>query len=32
MNKGYEVIEAHILYKAPYRDIETVIQPQSVVH
>ncbi len=32
MNKGYEVIEAHELYNAPYSKIETVIQPTSVVH
>lgn len=32
MNKGYEVIEAHELYGAPYAAIETVIQPTSVVH
>lgn len=32
MNKGYEVIEAHILYGTPYGDIHTVIQPQSIIH
>lgn len=32
MNKGYEVIEAHALYGTPYDRIETVIQPQSIVH
>ncbi len=32
MNKGYEVIEAHELYNAPYKKIQTVIQPTSVVH
>ena len=32
MNKGYEVIEAHILYGTGYGRIETVIQPQSIVH
>ena len=32
LNKGYEVIEAHELYDAPYNKIETVIQPTSVVH
>ena len=32
MNKGYEVIEAHMLYGTPYSDIHTVIQPQSVIH
>ena len=32
LNKGYEVIEAHHLYGAPYEKIDTVIQPQSIVH
>ena len=32
LNMGYEVIEAHELYDAPYSKIETVIQPTSVVH
>ena len=32
MNKGYEVIEAHVLYGTDYERIETVIQPQSIVH
>ena len=32
LNKGYEVIEAHDLFNAPYSKIETVIQPQSIVH
>lgn len=32
MNKGYEVIEAHALYGTDYSRIETVIQPQSIVH
>ena len=32
MNKGYEVIEAHVLYGTDYKSIETVIQPQSIVH
>ena len=32
MNKGYEVIEAHVLYGTDYSKIETVIQPQSIVH
>lgn len=32
MNKGYEVIEAHTLYGTPYSKIDTVIQPQSIVH
>lgn len=32
MNKGYEVIEAHVLYNAPYGKITAVIQPQSFIH
>lgn len=32
LNKGYEVIEAHTLFQVPYTKIETVIQPQSVIH
>ncbi len=32
LNKGYEVIEAHHLYGAPYSKIEAVIHPQSIVH
>lgn len=32
LNKGYEVIEAHHLFGTPYSRIDTVIQPQSVVH
>ena len=32
LNKGYEVIEAHHLYSAPYDKITAVIQPQSVIH
>lgn len=32
INKGYEVIEAHALYGTPYSRIDTVIQPQSIVH
>lgn len=32
LNKGYEVIEAHHLYNAPYEKIEAVIHPQSIVH
>jgi 1-deoxy-D-xylulose-5-phosphate reductoisomerase len=32
MNKGLEVIEAHLLFGLPYERIEVVIQPQSVVH
>lgn len=32
LNKGYEVIEAHHLYSAPYEKITAVIHPQSIVH
>ncbi|MDE7163175.1 MAG: 1-deoxy-D-xylulose-5-phosphate reductoisomerase [Clostridia bacterium] len=32
LNKGYEVIEAHHLYSAPYQKITAVIHPQSIVH
>ncbi|MDE7076543.1 MAG: 1-deoxy-D-xylulose-5-phosphate reductoisomerase [Clostridia bacterium] len=32
LNKGYEVIEAHHLYGAPYDKITAVIHPQSIVH
>ena len=32
MNKGFEVIEAHWLYNIPYKKIETVIHPQSIIH
>lgn len=32
MNKGLEVIEAHLLFGAGYDQIEVVVHPQSVVH
>jgi len=32
LNKGYEIIEAHVLFGADYDDVEAVIQPTSVVH
>ena len=32
MNKGLEVIEAHWLFDADYRDINVVVHPQSIVH
>lgn len=32
LNKGYEIIEAHHLYVAPYERISAVIHPQSIVH
>lgn len=32
VNKGLEVIEAHLLFDIPFDDIEVVVHPQSVVH
>ena len=32
LNKGLEVIEAHLLFGARYDQIEVVVHPQSVVH
>ena len=32
MNKGLEVIEAHLLFGVGYDDIDVVVHPQSVVH
>jgi 1-deoxy-D-xylulose-5-phosphate reductoisomerase len=32
MNKGLEVIEAHLLFGLDYEQIDVVIHPQSVVH
>jgi 1-deoxy-D-xylulose-5-phosphate reductoisomerase len=32
MNKGLEVIEAHLLFGVPYDRIEVVVHPQSIVH
>jgi 1-deoxy-D-xylulose-5-phosphate reductoisomerase len=32
VNKGLEVIEAHLLFDVPYERIEVVVHPQSVVH
>ncbi|HTT89057.1 MAG TPA: 1-deoxy-D-xylulose-5-phosphate reductoisomerase [Acidimicrobiales bacterium] len=32
LNKGLEVIEAHLLFGAPYEQIDVVVHPQSVVH
>ena len=32
VNKGLEVIEAHELFGVPYRDIEVMVHPQSVLH
>ncbi|MCU1594999.1 MAG: 1-deoxy-D-xylulose 5-phosphate reductoisomerase [Frankiales bacterium] len=32
VNKGLEVIEAHLLFDVPYDDIEVVVHPQSLIH
>lgn len=32
VNKGLEVIEAHVLFGVGYDDIEVVVHPQSIVH
>ncbi len=32
VNKGLEVIEAHLLFGVPYERIEVVVHPQSIVH
>jgi 1-deoxy-D-xylulose-5-phosphate reductoisomerase len=32
VNKGLEVIEAHLLFDVPYDDIDVVVHPQSIVH
>ncbi|MBA0051857.1 1-deoxy-D-xylulose-5-phosphate reductoisomerase [Streptomyces sp. AJS327] len=32
VNKGLEVIEAHLLYDLPFERIEVVVHPQSAVH
>ncbi|MGH8862335.1 MAG: 1-deoxy-D-xylulose-5-phosphate reductoisomerase [Jatrophihabitantaceae bacterium] len=32
VNKGLEVIEAHLLFDLPYEHIEVVVHPQSIVH
>ena len=32
VNKGLEVIEAHLLFGVPYDDITVVVHPQSVIH
>lgn len=32
VNKGLELIEAHLLFDVPARDIDVVVHPQSVVH
>ncbi len=32
MNKGLELIEAHLLFDIPYDRIDVVVHPQSIVH
>jgi 1-deoxy-D-xylulose-5-phosphate reductoisomerase len=32
VNKGLEMIEAHLLFDVPYERIEVVVHPQSVIH
>lgn len=32
MNKGFEIIEAHHLFGAPYSKIDVVIHPESMIH
>src|SRR5918912_2850379 len=32
MNKGLELIEAHLLFDIPYDRIDVVVHPQSVIH
>ncbi|MGY1746601.1 1-deoxy-D-xylulose-5-phosphate reductoisomerase [Blastococcus sp. SYSU D00695] len=32
VNKGLELIEAHLLFGIPYADIDVVVHPQSIVH
>ncbi len=32
VNKGLEVIEAHLLFGVPFEQIEVVVHPQSIVH
>ncbi|MCH6232283.1 1-deoxy-D-xylulose-5-phosphate reductoisomerase [Microbacterium sp. CFH 31415] len=32
VNKGLEVIEAHLLFQVPYGEIDVVVHPQSIVH
>ncbi|OEV20445.1 1-deoxy-D-xylulose 5-phosphate reductoisomerase, partial [Streptomyces nanshensis] len=32
VNKGLEVIEAHLLYDIPFERIQVVVHPQSAVH
>jgi 1-deoxy-D-xylulose-5-phosphate reductoisomerase len=32
INKGFELIEAHHLFRVPYERIDVVVHPQSIVH
>ncbi|MFP5372076.1 MAG: 1-deoxy-D-xylulose-5-phosphate reductoisomerase [Actinomycetes bacterium] len=32
VNKGLELIEAHLLFGVPFADIDVVVHPQSIVH
>ena len=32
LNKGLEVIEAHVLFGVPSSAIEVVVHPQAIVH
>ncbi len=32
VNKGLELIEAHLLFAVPYADVDVVVHPQSIVH
>ncbi|MDB5052052.1 MAG: 1-deoxy-D-xylulose 5-phosphate reductoisomerase [Bacilli bacterium] len=32
VNKGLEVIEAHWLFDIPYRQIEVILHPESIIH
>ncbi len=32
VNKGLEVIEAHLLFDLPFEEIEVMVHPQSVIH
>ncbi|MGI8726300.1 MAG: 1-deoxy-D-xylulose-5-phosphate reductoisomerase [Solirubrobacterales bacterium] len=32
MNKGLELIEAHLLFGVPYERIDVVVHPQSIIH
>jgi 1-deoxy-D-xylulose-5-phosphate reductoisomerase len=32
VNKGLEIIEAHLLFDVPYESIDVVVHPQSLIH